>query len=60
MDIRELHEALPEEFRITPETLPPAIAEAIDFLIARDALIESGTSPASLPTIEEWKQSHDG
>lgn len=53
MTIEELHRALPDELRVTE--LPPAIAEAIGYLRNRDAAIDAGTSPAGLPTIEEWR-----
>jgi hypothetical protein len=55
MTLEELHRSLPEELRATE--LPPAIAEAIDFLTARDAAIDAGTPAADVPTFAEWRSS---
>lgn len=56
MTIEELHASLPEVFRVTPENMPPAIAEAIAFIVHRNALIESGTPLKELPAIEEFRR----
>lgn len=49
--------SLPDELRVTPENMRSEIAEAIEYLRDRDAMIEAGTPVADAPTIEAWRAS---
>ena len=55
MTIEELHESLPDELRVTPERIPPDVAEAIAYLGECNDLRDAGTAEADLPTIEKWR-----
>lgn len=56
MTLEELRRSLPEELRVTE--LPPAIAEAFEYLVDRAAATDAGIPESQIPTVAEWRAGH--